>query len=85
MSLMDGWREEMQSAFLYQVLVETEQDEVKRRLFSSMREAALSQAQIVLDKIQQDGGTPPPAYRPSIRARVVAGSIPAAFCRCWPR
>lgn len=75
MSLMNGWREEMQSAFLYQVLVETERDEVKRRLFSSMREAALSQAQIVLDKIQQDGGTPPPAYRPSIRARVVAGLI----------
>ena len=75
MSLMDGWHEEMQSAFLYQVLVETEQDEIKRRLFSSMREATLSQAQIMLDQIKQDGGAPPPAYRPSIRARVVAGLI----------
>jgi VIT1/CCC1 family predicted Fe2+/Mn2+ transporter len=75
MSLMDGWREEMQSAFLYQVLVETEPDAAKRKLFSSLREAALSQAQIVLDRVKQEGGAPPPAYRPSLRARVVAGLI----------
>lgn len=75
MSLMDGWREEMQAAFLYEVLVETERDEAKRRLFSSMREATLSQARIMLDQIKHDGGTPPPAYSPSLRARVVAGLI----------
>jgi VIT1/CCC1 family predicted Fe2+/Mn2+ transporter len=75
MSLMDGWQEEMQAAFLYQVLVETEPDAAKRKLFSSMREAALSQAQIVLDRVKQEGGAPPPAYRPSLRARVVAGLI----------
>jgi len=75
MPLMDGWREEMQSAFLYQVLVETEPDAVKRKLFSSLREAALSQAQIILDRVHQEGGAPPPKFHPSVRARVVAGLI----------
>ncbi|MBI3995346.1 MAG: VIT1/CCC1 transporter family protein [Nitrospirae bacterium] len=62
----------MQSAYLYQVLAETELDESKQVLFSSLESAALSQAKLWEDKIRGDGGVLPPAYQPSVRARLVA-------------
>ena len=72
MSLIDNWREEMQSAYLYQVMAETEADEAKQALFSSLETAALSQAKLWEDRIRQQGERPPDRFRPSLRARLVA-------------
>lgn len=74
-SLIESWREEMQSAYLYQVLAENEQDETKRKLFLGLKEAALSQAKQWQDKIEQSGGALPMDYRPSLRTRLVAALI----------
>jgi VIT1/CCC1 family predicted Fe2+/Mn2+ transporter len=74
-SLLESWREEVQSAYLYQVMAENEQDGTKRKLFLDLKEAALSQAKQWQDKIEQSGGTLSMDYRPSLRTRLVAALI----------
>jgi VIT1/CCC1 family predicted Fe2+/Mn2+ transporter len=74
MSAHESWQEEMQSAWLYRRLGAAEPDADKRRLFEQLADAAESQAGIWLAVIrQQQGGEP--VFRPTRRARVVAGLL----------
>jgi VIT1/CCC1 family predicted Fe2+/Mn2+ transporter len=75
MSMIESWREEMQSAYLYRVLADYEEDTDKKKLFSSLRSAALEQVEIWREKIKKESGSETPDYRPSFRARVVARLI----------
>ncbi len=75
MSAKENWTEEMQSAYLYQVLVEVETDPVKGTLFKQLGEAAGTQAGIWAEQITRHGGAPPHEFHPSLRTRVVAGLI----------
>lgn len=75
MGSLENWQHEMQSVFLYRVMVEVETDEPKRRLFSAMERAALEQAGTWLEKIREEGDGVPGAFQPSARGRLVAWLI----------
>lgn len=62
------WREEMTAAWIYRVLAAAERDPVKADLFRRLTGAAEHQAGI----IARGMGAPPPAFRPPLRARLVA-------------
>ena len=68
----DSWREEKQSAWLYRVVAECERGTPREALFNELAQAAEEQAGIWLDAIAQRGGEPPAAFRPDLRARIVA-------------
>lgn len=65
---LESWREEKSSAWLYGVAAEVEPDPVRQRLFRDLAVTAERQAEIV----EKDMAAPPPPFRPSTRARVVA-------------
>lgn len=65
---VDEWMEQRQSVWLYRRLAETEQDGRLRALFESLAEAADRQAALALAALP----APPPPWRPSFRARLVA-------------
>ena len=71
----EEWNEEMQSAWLYGVLVETERDPNRRRLFTDLGEAATKQASIWAERLREAGIEPPAGYTPTLRARLVARLI----------
>ncbi|PKM44875.1 MAG: hypothetical protein CVV05_10040 [Gammaproteobacteria bacterium HGW-Gammaproteobacteria-1] len=75
MAARDSWHEEMQSAWLYRVLAQVETDTSKRGLFTALAEAATSQAHIWERQMAADGESPPPPFRPSRRAHVVASIL----------
>lgn len=63
-----AWREEMSSAWLYGVAAAAEPDPYRQKLFRDLAGSAIEQANIVA----RDMDPPPPAFRPSLRARLVA-------------
>jgi VIT1/CCC1 family predicted Fe2+/Mn2+ transporter len=74
---MDGWREEMRSAYLYRIMAEAEAGTPRAELFRGLAAEAESQAQIWA----RQAGTAAPEYVPDLRARTVA----ALVRRCGPR
>ena len=68
----ESWQEEKQSAWLYRVVAERERGTPREALFNELADAADEQALIWLDIIKQNGGPPPAAFRPDLRARIVA-------------
>lgn len=75
MAARDSWREEMQSAWLYRVLAQVETDATKGELFAALADAAETQARIWERQMADDGEPPPPRFRPSRRAHVVAAVL----------
>ena len=75
MSARENWVEEMQSAYLYQVLVAVETDPTKSNLFMRLGQAAEAQAQIWARQAHARGVALPASFQPSWRARVVAALI----------
>jgi VIT1/CCC1 family predicted Fe2+/Mn2+ transporter len=69
----ESWFQERQSAWLYRRLATIEQDPLKQRLFESMAAAAEDQATTWARSAGT--ATEPPAFRPSVRARLVAGLV----------
>jgi vacuolar iron transporter family protein len=65
---VEEWLEQQQSVWLYRKLADTEPDARLRSLFVSLGEAAERQAALALGP----PSTPRPAFRPSLRARLVA-------------
>lgn len=65
---VEEWKEQRQSVWLYQTLATAEADPRLRALFLSLGEAAERQAALALGAL----ATPPPPWRPSARARLVA-------------
>lgn len=72
MSATENWAEEMQSAYLYRVLAETEPDPGKKTLFRRLGEAAQSQAGIWAQQARAHGTVLPGTFHPPLRARLVA-------------
>ncbi|MDA8129191.1 MAG: VIT1/CCC1 transporter family protein [Betaproteobacteria bacterium] len=68
----ESWQEEKQSAWLYRVVAECERGTPRAALFDELARAADDQAAIWLAAITRDGGAPPGAFRPDLRARIVA-------------
>lgn len=71
MSALGRWRSEKQSAWLYRVVAEREDDPVKSKMFLALAEAAEEQAGILLGDVREEG-LPEPDFEPSARARLVA-------------
>ena len=69
--MIENWKDEKQSAYLYRVMADRETDAVRRTLFAGLAEEAEKQARLWADKMQAQG-SPPPAFRPALRARLVA-------------
>jgi len=80
MSALDRWRSEKQSAWLYGVVAGCETDPAKSRMFRALAGAAEEQAEILLGDLRRSGADEP-AFRPSLRARLVA----EVTCRLGPR
>lgn len=74
--MRENWQEEKQSAWLYRALAEVERDREKRELFAALGTAAESQADIWREQAQH-AGVALPAFRPSVRARIVRALIRA--------
>ena len=68
---LDGWREEMRSAYLYRVMAEAEAGTPRAELFRGLAIEAESQAQIWA----RQAGVASPAYAPDLRARMVASLV----------
>jgi len=75
MQLYDNWREEKRSAYLYAVMAENEKNILHQKLFSDLKTAAESQADVWKKKIEDNGLQPPGIYAPDLRTRLVARLI----------
>lgn len=71
MSLIENWREEKQSAWLYRAVAEAEPDATKHALFIALADAAESQAGLWGHRLRAEGAAVPGEYHPSQRARLV--------------
>jgi VIT1/CCC1 family predicted Fe2+/Mn2+ transporter len=72
---LKNWFEEKQSAWLYRVVTRAESDSRKSALFAELADAAESQARLWEKELGKAGRVP--SFRPSLRARLVAGLIRA--------
>lgn len=72
--VIENWREEQQSAWLYRVMARAETDATKRALFSALAESAAAQSDIWREQVEKSGGRLP-RFRPSLRAHIVARLI----------
>ncbi len=70
MSVIESWFEEKQSAWLYRAVAEAEQDVPKKMLFTTLADAAESQALLWERRIREKGDAVP-VFHPSQRARLV--------------
>ncbi|GAB4297892.1 MAG: hypothetical protein Kow0096_16230 [Thiohalomonadaceae bacterium] len=75
MTAYDSWGEEKQSAWLYHVVAEVEDDAHRRALFTALAAAAEEQARLWERQMAADGATVPVGFKPSYRARVVAALL----------
>jgi len=67
MSLIDNWKEEKRSAYLYRIVASCEAGTAREGLFKQLAVEAESQAEIWVGKMRQEGGTPPVEYVPYCR------------------
>jgi vacuolar iron transporter family protein len=71
---VDGWREEMSSAYLYRRLAARE-DGTRKKLFMDLATAAERQAGIWSERVTTGGGVAPRAFSPRLRTHIVAWLI----------
>lgn len=71
MSLIDNWKEEKRSAYLYRIVASCEAGTAREGLFKQLAVEAENQAEIWVGNIRQEGGTPPVEYVPDMRSRIV--------------
>ena len=72
MDLLESWKEEMRSAYLYRVVAACEKGTAREGLFRQLAVEAESQAQIWVENMRKQGSTPPSTYTPDMRSRIVA-------------
>lgn len=73
--LLESWREEKRSAWLYRIVSDVESGTPRQLLFLELAKAAEDQAEIWLAGMARAGMPPPPQYRPELRARLVGWLI----------
>ncbi|MFP6626221.1 MAG: VIT1/CCC1 transporter family protein [Deltaproteobacteria bacterium] len=71
LSLIESWKAEKLSAWLYLRVAEAEENDAISGLFVRLSTAAEEQAEILATKVSQDGGSLP-AFYPTARARLAA-------------
>ncbi|MDD4880174.1 MAG: VIT1/CCC1 transporter family protein [Gallionellaceae bacterium] len=73
--LLDSWREEKRSAWLYRIVSDVESGTPRQVLFLELAKSAEGQAEIWLAGMARAGMSPPEAYRPDPRTRLVGWLI----------
>lgn len=72
---MESWRQEKRSAYLYQIIAQTEKTPSRQQLFSELAREAESQAQLWITEAAKTGVHIPDNYHPELRANIVAWLI----------
>ena len=72
MEHINNWREEMRSAYLYQIMADNEENILHKKLFLDLKEAATKQASMWEKKIIEEGMKPPAQFKPDIRTKIIA-------------
>ncbi len=72
--ILDSWREERRSAYLYRILARQEQASARGALFEELAQAADAQARHWEGLLRERGGVPP-RYRPDLRSRIVGALV----------
>ena len=75
MSVRKSWAQEMESAFLYKVLADSDPSAERRALFGKLAGEARAQADIWAAEVRKVAGEDPGAFTPSVRARFVAALV----------
>jgi VIT1/CCC1 family predicted Fe2+/Mn2+ transporter len=75
MSVRKSWAQEMESAFLYEVLAHSDSSSERRALFGKLAGEARAQAEIWAAEVRKVAGEDPGAFTPSLRARLVAALV----------
>jgi vacuolar iron transporter family protein len=75
MSVRKSWAQEMESAYLYEVLADSDSSAERRALFAQLAREAKAQAAIWAAEAQKIAGETPEGFRPSARARFVAALV----------
>lgn len=76
MSVLNSWKEEKRSAWLYRQVSDAESGTPRQVLFLELARAADDQAQLWAAEAAKTGMTMPASYRPDLRTRLVARLIP---------
>lgn len=69
--LLESWREEKRSAWLYRQVASAEAGSPRQGLFLELAQAAEAQAEVWAEQMRKAGATPPEAFRPDLRTRLV--------------
>jgi VIT1/CCC1 family predicted Fe2+/Mn2+ transporter len=72
---LEGWTDEMRSAYLYRVVADVEAGTPREKLFRGLAAEAESQAAIWAQSAQRAGAAVPPRYVPDARAKIVAALV----------
>lgn len=75
MELLNSWREEKRSAYLYAIMAEHENNILHKKLFEDLREAAEKQACMWEDRMKNENLPPPHLFKPDFRCRLVGRLI----------
>jgi vacuolar iron transporter family protein len=73
---LEGWTEEKRSAWLYRIVSDCESGTPRQVLFLELAQAAETQAGLWAAELAKAGLSPPAAYRPDPRTRLVGWLIP---------
>ena len=69
---LNSWQEEKRSAYLYQIIAETETVAIRHKLFLQLALEAETQAQLWVLELQKTGQKVPEAYLPDLRTKLVS-------------
>lgn len=72
MEVYNNWWEEKRSAYLYEIMAESEKNILHKKLFADLKLAAEKQAHVWEMKMKETGETPPKTFKPDIRTLLVA-------------
>jgi VIT1/CCC1 family predicted Fe2+/Mn2+ transporter len=70
-SNLTNWYEEKRSAYIYQFMAEQEANLLHKKLFMDLQQAAEKQASLWAEKLNQQGLTSLPSYKPDFRTRII--------------
>ncbi|MDR3478936.1 MAG: VIT1/CCC1 transporter family protein [Gammaproteobacteria bacterium] len=74
MNILDNWKEEKSSAYLYRIIAEKETNKVHQTLFLGLAAMAEEQASIWAEQLKKTN-TPEPTLHPTLRIRMIAWLI----------
>jgi VIT1/CCC1 family predicted Fe2+/Mn2+ transporter len=73
--LYDSWQQEIQSVYLYNLIVKYSQEPREKKLFAELAKDAQEQSELWVEQIIAAGGEAPTLKKPSYRVRIVGQLI----------